>query len=508
MENKLLPAAHDFHSPLMRNEIWIQSGFLWPELFDLPNPGYAIESHEDTIAYLLDMDLWNKDRAILQKRIEQNPEELDRLIECSEQWGQEMNRFTSQARSANLSSWSGTDLWNFYERFANLQARQYAVGILLPLLEVGGVSFLESFLKTFLASRLSPEEAARAFAVFTTPLKNSFALDQEDALLELAPRCFSNKACRDVLENHLPNEIPSLLQQSAPEISEALRGHAEKFGWVYYVYAGPAFGEMQFVEFLQDLLHKRIQPEGETQRKKEERCRLAEERKKYLEQLRPDESTKRLLLLVNEYVWAKPRRKDYQSHSYFHMESFFREFSRRFDVSLKHARSATQKQIREALLEGKIDPSVLDRQYKHHLVSMDERETIVISGNEAKQFSTLHVLQSASEEMASVSELSGSTAFPGTATGSVRLINRPEDMQKMQPGDILVSVATTPSIVTAMKKAAAIVTDEGGLTCHASIVSRELHIPCVVGTKIATKVLHDGDLVEVNADKGVVKKIG
>jgi len=58
-----------------------------------------------------------------------------------------------------------------------------------------------------------------------------------------------------------------------------------------------------------------------------------------------------------------------------------------------------------------------------------------------------------------------------------------------------------------MKEAGAIITDEGGITCHAAIVSRELGIPCIIGTKIATKVLKDGDIVEVDAGKGVVKII-
>ena len=80
-------------------------------------------------------------------------------------------------------------------------------------------------------------------------------------------------------------------------------------------------------------------------------------------------------------------------------------------------------------------------------------------------------------------------------------------MNKMQQGDILVSIATTPAIVPAMKKAAAIVTDEGGLTCHAAIVSRELGVPCVIGTKIGTKIFKDGDMIEVDADEGTVKKV-
>ncbi|HLC48700.1 MAG TPA: PEP-utilizing enzyme, partial [Candidatus Norongarragalinales archaeon] len=81
----------------------------------------------------------------------------------------------------------------------------------------------------------------------------------------------------------------------------------------------------------------------------------------------------------------------------------------------------------------------------------------------------------------------------------------PSDLPKMGEGDILVAQATNPDVVPAMKKAAAIVTNTGGITCHAAIVSRELGIPCIVGTKIATDVLKDGMVVEVDATKGIVK---
>ena len=66
---------------------------------------------------------------------------------------------------------------------------------------------------------------------------------------------------------------------------------------------------------------------------------------------------------------------------------------------------------------------------------------------------------------------------------------------------------TQPSYLAAIKKSAAYITDEGGITCHAAIVSRELKIPCIIGTKYATQVFKDGDLVEVDADNGIVRKI-
>ena len=78
-------------------------------------------------------------------------------------------------------------------------------------------------------------------------------------------------------------------------------------------------------------------------------------------------------------------------------------------------------------------------------------------------------------------------------------------LKKVEEGDILVTNQTTPEYMPLMKKASAFVTDQGGITCHAAIIAREMKKPCIIGTKIATKFLHDGDLVEVDANKGVVK---
>ena len=91
--------------------------------------------------------------------------------------------------------------------------------------------------------------------------------------------------------------------------------------------------------------------------------------------------------------------------------------------------------------------------------------------------------------------------------GNARIILSPKKIDHMKTGDILVASMTSPDFIVAMKKASAVITDEGGMTCHAAIVSRELGIPCIVATKIATKVLKDGDIIEVNAEHGQVKII-
>jgi phosphoenolpyruvate synthase/pyruvate phosphate dikinase len=104
-----------------------------------------------------------------------------------------------------------------------------------------------------------------------------------------------------------------------------------------------------------------------------------------------------------------------------------------------------------------------------------------------------------------VKEIKGNCACPGKAQGKVRVVLNPRLQEKFEEGEILVAGMTSPDYVPFMKKAAAIVTELGGITCHAAIISRELNIPCVIGTNIATKVLKDGDLVEVDANNGVVR---
>lgn len=106
-----------------------------------------------------------------------------------------------------------------------------------------------------------------------------------------------------------------------------------------------------------------------------------------------------------------------------------------------------------------------------------------------------------------VKELVGQVAFPGKVQGKVKIIKRKEQIPEMEEGKILVSPMTTPEYVIVMEKAAAIVTDEGGMLCHAAIVAREMKKPCITGTKIATQILKDGDLVEIDAEKGIVRKL-
>lgn len=104
-------------------------------------------------------------------------------------------------------------------------------------------------------------------------------------------------------------------------------------------------------------------------------------------------------------------------------------------------------------------------------------------------------------------EFKGIVACQGKARGRVKVVTHSSDLSKVKQGDVFVAKYTFPTYTPAMIRSAAFVTDEGGLTGHAAILSREYGIPCIIATKIATRVLKDGDMVEVDAEKGIVRKL-
>lgn len=155
-------------------------------------------------------------------------------------------------------------------------------------------------------------------------------------------------------------------------------------------------------------------------------------------------------------------------------------------------------------LAAGIDPATLRARREKYLF-VDGIPQGAISLHEYVQDHTDIVLVDPAKEAQMAGELKGQIAQKGKVSGRVRVLKKREQVASVQEGEILVSTMTTPDFLPAMRRAAAFVTDEGGITCHAAIVSRELKKPCIIGTKVATKVLKDGDEVEVDAEKGVVR---
>ncbi|PIR92972.1 hypothetical protein COT99_03390 [Candidatus Falkowbacteria bacterium CG10_big_fil_rev_8_21_14_0_10_43_10] len=295
---------------------------------------------------------------------------------------------------------------------------------------------------------------------------------------------------------------------AASKLKQAIGRHLEKYFYLRYLWLGKE-GVYTYNYYAQEI-DKFIKSGKKAQtvlREEQEKLVLSLEKKQKL--LRELKLSKRLQEIINvyaEFAVTKAYRRDAQIFWSYKMQFVFQELSSRLKLSIMQIRFMFPQEVSTSLTQGAADSKLkkeLDERTKYSIYYAEKGIDMMFYGPEAETIEKNLVRKIDS----SVKEITGQPACLGKVRGRVHIINTPADMAKMQAGDILVSIATNPDIVPAMKKAAAIVTEQGGITSHAAIVSRELGIPCVIGTKIATKVLRDGDLVEVDANKGVVRVV-
>src|SRR3989344_1726125 len=192
-------------------------------------------------------------------------------------------------------------------------------------------------------------------------------------------------------------------------------------------------------------------------------------------------------------------------HLRYHIKMILREIVQR--TGMPDLEYATLNEVKLFLKKQNIDLNEIKNRKSGYTSVLVHDETKIITGELQKKYIKLCV-----EITQDTEEIKGSIANKGNARGKVRIVSFSatdynQQVASFEKGEILVTGMTRPQIVHLCKKAAAIVTDEGGITSHAAVISREFGIPCIIATHNATRILKTGDLVEVDADHGVVKKI-
>ncbi len=210
--------------------------------------------------------------------------------------------------------------------------------------------------------------------------------------------------------------------------------------------------------------------------------------------------------LVRELVFVKDMRDEYRRKGVCAILPLFDWIASQLDVTRTQLAYYTSEEIIAALQNNSpLDPNTANDRQKGFLIHWESNA--VIATADTKTIESFVLRNISINDLTSKNAVKGVCASAGTATGLVRIVRGIQDLEKVRVGDIMVAVTTHPDFVPAMHRAAAVVTDEGGLTSHAAIVSRELHIPCIVGTKIATSQFHDGDRVKVDATAGVITRL-
>ncbi len=199
------------------------------------------------------------------------------------------------------------------------------------------------------------------------------------------------------------------------------------------------------------------------------------------------------------YANYKERKNYWRGEASYKLKFIMAEIAMRLGFTNEELAFLTYEEIRTVLLsEKKIESSELSARIKNSaFIYKKDKLYIVSDGNFLEQLDV--TLNSKQQTI-----LHGVSAFKGLVKGEVKIVISSNDFEKVKQGDILVTSTTRPDYIKVMEMAGAFVTNEGGMLSHAAILARELKKPCIIGTKIATKVLKDGDLVEVDANLGTV----
>ncbi|MFA6466947.1 MAG: PEP-utilizing enzyme [Patescibacteria group bacterium] len=182
------------------------------------------------------------------------------------------------------------------------------------------------------------------------------------------------------------------------------------------------------------------------------------------------------------------------------LDDFLKKYYKKIDLTLLNS-----KEISKYLASKKLpNQNILLERKNEYLLAMTNLKTKTIKRQVIQKTLTKYL---ASENLANVSELKGIITYSKKVAGPAKIVLKKEQLSKIKSGDILITIMTNPEFIPSLKKVAGIVTDYGGLTCHASIISREMKIPCIVATKHATAIFKDGDLIEIDDKKSIVRKL-
>ncbi|OGY50365.1 MAG: hypothetical protein A3J59_01195 [Candidatus Buchananbacteria bacterium RIFCSPHIGHO2_02_FULL_56_16] len=335
-------------------------------------------------------------------------------------------------------------------------------------------------------------------------LKHTFADSSEDMISKLSPYARRTwledqpreiqkmaRALRQAQPGITANQVTNAQISEIPELSARIDQHVMRFSWFgTHHWLGDAYNRAKCINDIANVIgkkptiEKRVSKDGDTV------------------------STPLWELLAAVSYW-RTHCAEITSKVVFASRPRLTQCATRLSLTYEQLLDLTPLEIRERIsfdrFDANLPPNYEERRTAYGCYINGKGRECVITGVDLQKLVTVFIKVADAD----VRELSGVVASAGkTISGSVVVLISSKDFVKFKRGAILVAPETTPDFVPYMKLASAIVTDRGGITSHAAIVSRELGIPCVVGTKIATQVFKDCDRVEVDATNGVVRKIG
>lgn len=361
----------------------------------------------------------------------------------------------------------------FAEFFRALQDMQFPWMLTLPIGDA-----IESSIKSLLKKGgISPESVQQFFE----PEKPTQFIEQRRELYLLKQR-LENGGLLETLTASSPTAALAAIREKDSDLYDSLREHAKRFEWFGMMHMwGTPFNEEGLIREIINLKEKPLSREKTTPLPPG------------LEWLK--QQSRKMTYLRNTFA------ETCAIASHKSLPAIERAASH-LGLTLDETRHLTPEELLEGLKGNRLPSrdSLHDRMDAFGLILHDGK-SVLMTGKE------LHNQIGSLLPQESPETLTGTCASLGMAKGRVKLVFSPADMNKVEKGDIVVAPETTPDLLPIFHKAGGIITDMGGITGHAAIVSREFGLPCIVGTRDATRVLKDNDVIELDATNGVIRKI-
>ncbi|MDX9893280.1 MAG: PEP-utilizing enzyme [Patescibacteria group bacterium] len=401
------------------------------------------------------------------------------MVASQKKYGKVLVEFTKKIHQSVGSKTTNRQLAKMFEDYEKRYKPVYATYGWVWLVED---FFMAELLKLVESKIKNPNQAVDILNILTKQPKAMVALIERKALLELAVK--------------IGNKPGWKTNQSVVRL---INSHIRKYFWVTRDYEDPAISHDDVVRRLADLFRKDYRREYQRlvgALKKDNKLQ-----KKYLNTLGFSVTEKELFGAMRDIANLKELRKTHVSQSLYYFDKVLEEIARRLFLSIRQVRFMKTVEIRQALIEGKDFTAELNNRLRLSAWDCRTAKTEIFTGYSAEK-----IFKEFCKVDKNIKEFFGLPVSPGKARGKVKIVMNPDECDKVQKGDIIVTVQVVPSFSTAIIKSAGLICDGGhGITSHPATLAREAGIPCVIQTRFAREVLQDGDEVEVDGYAGIAR---
>ena len=433
--------------------------------------------------YGFDIENWNELGKACLKKLQDGSLSIKKLETEHKKLGTKINSICSKIEKTDLNKISLNQISNWLKELWPLYMELNALGS-IPVLSDYDHSLLTNKLMAILRFHdVGPKKLQDALNTLITPEDETLFWQEQKELLKIAA---AHKSLADA------------------EKDGNLSRHVQRFAWLNYGYQGPLNTLEDFKDRLKKIYKSKTRPQKQLQEHISFLKKIYGKRKKTETALGLRKKEKQLFAAARSFTYLKIYRVGIRHYFSFTCDYLFAKMGEELGLNPKIFQFATREEILRFAQGKKTGVKKIQARLKYLFEYITPKDRVFLNKQAAQRLQNKLVVK---EKIENSDVLTGQAAFLGKALGKVRLVFSSKDLGKVQHGDILVAISTNPDFLPAMYRANAFVTDQGGITSHAAIVAREMKKPCVIGTRFATKILKDGDLVEVDASRGIVKKL-